>query len=104
MVTIATGQVAGTTKEGKVTEWRQQDLGWDIGGQAAGLPRKQAFFSFLQPLPPHVRIWDSVSLSTLHVLGLGVFDRAVCCVGFSKSVSAMPALTRPFGMEATPSL
>ncbi|XP_043292679.1 echinoderm microtubule-associated protein-like 2 isoform X3 [Cervus elaphus] len=54
MVTIATGQVAGTTKEGK-------------------------------PLPPHVRIWDSVSLSTLHVLGLGVFDRAVCCVGFSKS-------------------
>ncbi|KAI2591771.1 EMAP like 2, partial [Homo sapiens] len=37
------------------------------------------------PLPPHVRIWDSVSLSTLHVLGLGVFDRAVCCVGFSKS-------------------
>uniref|UniRef100_A0A2K6DTN0 HELP domain-containing protein n=1 Tax=Macaca nemestrina TaxID=9545 RepID=A0A2K6DTN0_MACNE len=56
MVTIATGQVAGTTKEGK-------------------------------PLPPHVRIWDSVSLSTLHVLGLGVFDRAVCCVGFSKSVN-----------------
>ncbi|KAK2491944.1 hypothetical protein MC885_011913, partial [Smutsia gigantea] len=54
MVTIATGQVAGTTQEGK-------------------------------PLPPHVRIWDSVSLSTLHVLGLGVFDRAVCCVGFSKS-------------------
>ncbi|XP_076987531.1 echinoderm microtubule-associated protein-like 2 isoform X1 [Tamandua tetradactyla] len=54
MVTIATGQVAGTTKEGK-------------------------------PLPPHVRIWDSVSLSTLHVLGLGVFDRAVCCVGFSKA-------------------
>uniref|UniRef100_A0A1D5R806 EMAP like 2 n=1 Tax=Macaca mulatta TaxID=9544 RepID=A0A1D5R806_MACMU len=54
MVTIATGQVVGTTKEGK-------------------------------PLPPHVRIWDSVSLSTLHVLGLGVFDRAVCCVGFSKS-------------------
>ncbi|NIG59815.1 echinoderm microtubule-associated protein-like 2 [Pontoporia blainvillei] len=54
MVTIATGQVAGTTKEGK-------------------------------PLPPHVRVWDSVSLSTLHILGLGVFDRAVCCVGFSKS-------------------
>ncbi|XP_051845330.1 echinoderm microtubule-associated protein-like 2 isoform X1 [Antechinus flavipes] len=54
MVTIATGQVAGTTKEGK-------------------------------PLPPHVRVWDSVSLSTLHVIGLGAFDRAVCCVGFSKS-------------------
>ncbi|XP_038071466.1 77 kDa echinoderm microtubule-associated protein-like isoform X3 [Patiria miniata] len=33
---------------------------------------------------PHVRIWDSVNLNTLHVLGLGFFDRAVCCVGFSK--------------------
>ncbi|XP_071835034.1 77 kDa echinoderm microtubule-associated protein-like isoform X2 [Apostichopus japonicus] len=33
---------------------------------------------------PHVRIWNSVSLNTLHVIGLGVFDRAVCCIGFSK--------------------
>eukprot|EP00074_Homo_sapiens_P071146 XP_011524996.1 echinoderm microtubule-associated protein-like 2 isoform X1 [Homo sapiens] len=65
MVTIATGQVAGTTKEGK-------------------------------PLPPHVRIWDSVSLSTLHVLGLGVFDRAVCCVGFSKSCSNEAVLVATF--------
>ncbi|KAJ7304187.1 hypothetical protein JRQ81_011719 [Phrynocephalus forsythii] len=54
MVTIATGQVAGTSKDGK-------------------------------PLPPHVRVWDSVSLNTLHVLGPGPFDRAVTCVGFSKS-------------------
>lgn len=41
MVTIATGQVAGTTKEGKVTEWSGQDLEmagvW--GGQGAGVPR-----------------------------------------------------------------
>ncbi|XP_039218077.1 echinoderm microtubule-associated protein-like 2 isoform X5 [Crotalus tigris] len=54
MVTVATGQVAGTSKDGKV-------------------------------LPPQVRIWDSVSLNTLHVLGPGPFDRAVTCVGFSKS-------------------
>ncbi|XP_033102726.1 77 kDa echinoderm microtubule-associated protein-like isoform X3 [Anneissia japonica] len=33
---------------------------------------------------PHVRVWDSVTLNTLHVIGLGTFDRAVCCVGFSK--------------------
>ncbi|EDM08224.1 echinoderm microtubule associated protein like 2, isoform CRA_b [Rattus norvegicus] len=65
MVTIATGQVAGTTKEGK-------------------------------PLPPHVRVWDSVSLSTLHVLGLGVFDRAVCCVAFSKSCSNEAVLVATF--------
>uniref|UniRef100_A0A8C2CT34 EMAP like 2 n=1 Tax=Cyprinus carpio TaxID=7962 RepID=A0A8C2CT34_CYPCA len=54
MVTIATGQVAGTSKDGKV-------------------------------LQPHVRVWDSVSLNTLHVIGAGVFDRAVTCVAFSKS-------------------
>ncbi|XP_060114203.1 echinoderm microtubule-associated protein-like 2 isoform X1 [Heteronotia binoei] len=54
MVTLATGQVAGTSKDGK-------------------------------PLPPHVRVWDSVSLNTLHVLGPGPFDRAISCVGFSKS-------------------
>uniref|UniRef100_A0AAY4E789 EMAP like 2 n=1 Tax=Denticeps clupeoides TaxID=299321 RepID=A0AAY4E789_9TELE len=54
MVTIATGQVAGTSKDGKA-------------------------------LPPHVRVWDSVSLNTLHVIGMGVFDRAVTCAAFSKS-------------------
>ncbi|XP_055082239.1 echinoderm microtubule-associated protein-like 2 isoform X3 [Periophthalmus magnuspinnatus] len=54
MVTIATGQVAGNTKDGR-------------------------------SLAPHVRVWDSVSLNTLHVLGMGVFDRAVTCVAFSKS-------------------
>ncbi|TSN57714.1 Echinoderm microtubule-associated protein-like 1 [Bagarius yarrelli] len=54
MVTMATGQVAGTSKDGKL-------------------------------LNPHVRVWDSVSLNTLHVIGSGVFDRAVTCVAFSKS-------------------
>ncbi|XP_007236892.2 echinoderm microtubule-associated protein-like 2 isoform X5 [Astyanax mexicanus] len=54
MVTIATGQVAGTSKDGKL-------------------------------LAPHVRVWDSVSLNTLHSIGMGVFDRAVTCVAFSKS-------------------
>uniref|UniRef100_A0A8D0DEY9 EMAP like 2 n=2 Tax=Sander lucioperca TaxID=283035 RepID=A0A8D0DEY9_SANLU len=54
MVTIATGQMAGNSKDGKL-------------------------------LAPHVRVWDSVSLNTLHVIGMGVFDRAVTCVAFSKS-------------------
>ena len=40
-----------------------------------------------QQLPPHVRIWDSVTLNTLHVIGIGFFDRAVTCIAFSKSVS-----------------
>ncbi|XP_051899976.1 echinoderm microtubule-associated protein-like 2 isoform X1 [Pristis pectinata] len=53
-VTMATGQVTGTTKDGK-------------------------------QLPPHVRVWDSVSLNTLHVIGTGFFDRGISCVSFSKS-------------------
>ncbi|XP_022605982.1 echinoderm microtubule-associated protein-like 1 isoform X2 [Seriola dumerili] len=52
-ITIATGQVAGTSSDGK--------------------------------LAPHVRVWDSVSLNTLHVLGTGFFDRALVCLSFSKS-------------------
>ncbi|XP_014062759.1 echinoderm microtubule-associated protein-like 1 isoform X2 [Salmo salar] len=52
-ITIATGQVAGTSSDGK--------------------------------LAPHVRVWDSVSLNTLHVLGTAFFDRALVCLAFSKS-------------------
>ncbi|XP_047466631.1 echinoderm microtubule-associated protein-like 1 isoform X9 [Mugil cephalus] len=53
-ITMATGQVAGTSSDGK-------------------------------QLAPHVRVWDSVSLNTLHVLGVGFFDRALVCLAFSKS-------------------
>ncbi|XP_015194740.1 echinoderm microtubule-associated protein-like 1 isoform X6 [Lepisosteus oculatus] len=53
-ITIATGQVAGTSTDGR-------------------------------QLPPHVRVWDSVSLNTLHVIGTGFFDRALACIAFSKS-------------------
>lgn len=53
-VTIASGQVAGNSHDGKA-------------------------------LPPHVRIWHSVSLCTLHVIGVGHFDRAVSCLSFSKT-------------------
>nr|XP_057946177.1 echinoderm microtubule-associated protein-like 1 isoform X3 [Doryrhamphus excisus] len=52
-ITIATGQVAGTSSEGK--------------------------------LAPHIRVWDSVSLNTLHVLGAAYFERALVCLAFSKS-------------------
>lgn len=40
-----------------------------------------------------MRIWDSVTLNTLHVIGVGFFDRAVTCIAFSKSVSASPVGT-----------
>ena len=42
-------------------------------GQAAGLEKA------------HIRVWNSVSLQTLHVLGLGDFDRSLCCISFSKA-------------------
>uniref|UniRef100_A0A1I8GES1 WD_REPEATS_REGION domain-containing protein n=1 Tax=Macrostomum lignano TaxID=282301 RepID=A0A1I8GES1_9PLAT len=34
---------------------------------------------------PHVRVWNSVDLTTMHVLGLGDFERAVCCLAFSRA-------------------
>ena len=36
---------------------------------------------------PHVRIWNSVSLHTLHVIGLGDFEKSISCLAFSKAVS-----------------
>uniref|UniRef100_A0A1I8HUF2 HELP domain-containing protein n=1 Tax=Macrostomum lignano TaxID=282301 RepID=A0A1I8HUF2_9PLAT len=46
-------------------------------GQVAGHDKKQG--------KPHVRIWSSVDLTTLHVLGLGDFERAVSCLAFSRA-------------------
>nr|CDS24007.1 echinoderm microtubule associated protein1 [Echinococcus granulosus] len=34
---------------------------------------------------PHVRIWNSVSLETLHVVGLGTFENSIACLAFSKT-------------------
>lgn len=45
-------------------------------GQVAGHDKNEG--------KPHVRIWSSVDLSTLKVIGLGVFERGVACVSFSK--------------------
>ncbi|XP_041920959.1 echinoderm microtubule-associated protein-like 4 isoform X1 [Alosa sapidissima] len=50
-------------------------------GQIAGVDKDG------RPLQPHVRVWDSVSLSTLQVIGLGVFERGVGSLAFSKADS-----------------
>jgi len=39
----------------------------------------------------HVRIWNSISLNTLKVIGIGLFERAVCCLAFSKLVCIVVA-------------
>ncbi|ELT93984.1 hypothetical protein CAPTEDRAFT_152534 [Capitella teleta] len=46
-------------------------------GQVAGHDKREG--------KPHIRIWNSVSLTTLKIIGLGDFDRAVACVAFSKA-------------------
>lgn len=40
-------------------------------------------FFFAQP---HIRVWNSVSLATVVVLGLGEFERSISCLSFSKAV------------------
>nr|XP_033792272.1 echinoderm microtubule-associated protein-like 4 isoform X3 [Geotrypetes seraphini] len=50
-------------------------------GQIAGVDKDG------RPLHPHVRVWDSVSLSTIQVIGLGTFERGVGCLDFSKADS-----------------
>lgn len=46
-------------------------------GQAAGHDRTEA--------RPHVRVWNSVSLATLAIIGHGDFAGSVCCVAFSRA-------------------
>lgn len=46
-------------------------------GQVAGTDRRDAM--------PHVRIWNSVSLVTMYVIGSGEFNGAICCLSFSKA-------------------
>ncbi|KAM3606270.1 uncharacterized protein V6R79_013445 [Siganus canaliculatus] len=50
-------------------------------GQIAGVDKDG------RPLQPHVRVWDSVSLSTLQIVGLGTFERGVGSLAFSKADS-----------------
>lgn len=45
-------------------------------GQVAGHDQKEG--------KPHVRIWDTMNLNTLHVIGIGDFDKAVSCLSFSR--------------------
>lgn len=96
MVTIATGQVAGNSKDGKVTVKPSQAPKVCRFTHEHVFEETSGSVSFLtvQPLPPHIRVWDSVTLNTLHVIGMGVFDRAVTCVAFSKSVRRLAAWRR----------
>ncbi|XP_039640334.1 echinoderm microtubule-associated protein-like 4 isoform X3 [Perca fluviatilis] len=50
-------------------------------GQIAGVDKDG------RALQPHVRVWDSVSLSTLQVVGMGTFERGVGSLAFSKADS-----------------
>ncbi|XP_026276512.2 echinoderm microtubule-associated protein-like 1 isoform X1 [Frankliniella occidentalis] len=51
-------------------------------GQCAGHDRRD---SRTRTLSPHIRIWDSVTLNTVVILGAGDFERSICCVSFSKA-------------------
>ncbi|XP_051936571.1 echinoderm microtubule-associated protein-like 4 isoform X2 [Hippocampus zosterae] len=50
-------------------------------GQIAGVDKDG------RAVAPHVRVWDSVSLATLQIVGLGTFERGVGSLAFSKADS-----------------
>ncbi|TNN15694.1 Echinoderm microtubule-associated protein-like 1 isoform 1 [Schistosoma japonicum] len=50
-------------------------------GQSAGHDKQSG--------KPHVRIWSSVDLKTLKIIGIGEFERSVCCLSFSKTDSGV---------------
>ncbi|XP_072313232.1 echinoderm microtubule-associated protein-like 1 isoform X5 [Eucyclogobius newberryi] len=80
-ITIATGQVAGTSSDGKVCLFCHFHT---LDPEMLPLSEPERRPVSVQQLP-HVRVWDSVSLNTLHVLGAGFFDRGLVCLAFSKS-------------------
>ncbi|KAK4886318.1 hypothetical protein RN001_002589 [Aquatica leii] len=46
-------------------------------GQCAGHDKREA--------RPHIRVWNSVSLHTMAIIGVNDFDVSVCCISFSKA-------------------
>ncbi|XP_072293384.1 echinoderm microtubule-associated protein-like 4 [Eucyclogobius newberryi] len=52
-------------------------------GQIAGVDKDG------RALAPHVRVWDSVSLCTLQIIGQGTFERGVGSLAFSKADSGV---------------
>ncbi|XP_046692793.1 echinoderm microtubule-associated protein-like 4 isoform X4 [Silurus meridionalis] len=52
-------------------------------GQIAGVDKDG------RPLQPHVRVWDSVTLQTLQIVGMGTFERGVGSLAFSKADSGI---------------
>lgn len=52
-------------------------------GQIAGVDKDG------RALAPHVRVWDSVSLNTLQIVGQGTFERGVGSLAFSKADSGV---------------
>ncbi|XP_047479702.1 echinoderm microtubule-associated protein-like 2 isoform X7 [Penaeus chinensis] len=67
---IATGQTAGHD--------RRDARSWRLNPPADPLsPEAEEW--------PHIRVWDSVSLNTLHVIGISDIERSVACLAFSKA-------------------
>ncbi|XP_036363554.1 echinoderm microtubule-associated protein-like 2 isoform X5 [Octopus sinensis] len=87
-IRIATGQVAGhDRREGRrknVTFAESQTGIEDHQAQNLAALKIQRKRMPLSQTLPHIRIWESVRLTTLMVIGIGDFERAVCCLSFSK--------------------
>ncbi|KAK1791497.1 hypothetical protein P4O66_013500 [Electrophorus voltai] len=88
-IRIATGQLAGVDKDGRVTRMFLYTCTFTQGRciLPVSIQCGTVHALFLEPLQPHVRVWDSVTLTTLQVIGLGTFERGVGSLAFSKADS-----------------
>ncbi|XP_070578135.1 77 kDa echinoderm microtubule-associated protein-like isoform X3 [Ptychodera flava] len=84
-VTIATGQVAGHERKNDAKKSPRTANSSSASSSTEASMDDETEIPEVKVYVPHVRIWDSVSLTTLRIIGVGDFDRAVCCVSFSKS-------------------
>ncbi|XP_078001343.1 77 kDa echinoderm microtubule-associated protein-like isoform X2 [Glandiceps talaboti] len=85
-VTIATGQVAGHDRKTDAKKSpRTASSASSTSSSTEDTADDESDNTDIKYYVPHIRIWDSISLTTLRIIGVGDFERGVCCVSFSKA-------------------
>ncbi|KAK3096016.1 hypothetical protein FSP39_021958 [Pinctada imbricata] len=71
-----------------------EDIKWYISVHSNGcIVASGQFYSKSRPHnQAHIRVWRSDTLETVHVMGAGMFERAVMCLAFAKDMDILAAV------------